>query len=105
MPRFTFHGRDDELAFVETADDFDRLSETYDAYDGARFHILSSSGELRVIVGDDSGTGCWNISLGPIHCASPVPNWPVTVGAAPEGPGALLTVDAPADARLVEVMA
>ncbi|WP_297625260.1 hypothetical protein [Nocardia sp.] len=105
MPRFTFYGQDDDIAFVETTDDFNCLTETYDAYNGAQFHIVSTAGQLRICIGDDDDTGCWNIALGPVNGANPVPAWPITLGAANGELSATLTVEAPADARLIEVTA
>ncbi|WP_067565901.1 hypothetical protein [Nocardia acidivorans] len=105
MPRYTFYGQDDDVAFVETNDEFASLTETYDAYNGAQFHIVSTAGQLRVCLGDDDDTGCWNIALGPVSGANPVPAWPITLGAANGELSATITVDAPADARLIEVTA
>jgi len=105
VPRFTFHGQDDDIAFVETADDSATLAETYDAYNGAQFHIVSTAGRLRVCLDDDADTGCWNVSLGPANGANPVPDWPITIGAASGELSARLTVETPVDALLIEVTA
>ncbi|WP_280273401.1 hypothetical protein [Nocardia wallacei] len=106
MPRYSFSGKNDDTAVVVTADDFEGRRDEFDAYSGAQFHIVSATGELRVRLDDDPDTGCWNIAVGPTNETRPVPAWPITLGPATDNDHTgRLTIEAPADATLIEVRA
>ncbi|WP_039828115.1 hypothetical protein [Nocardia testacea] len=104
MLSYTIQGASDDTAIVTTSDGFSREVEEYSAYDGAVFHIVSrTGGQLRVRLDQDSDTGCWNIGIGATNEAKPVPNWPLRIEPSGDDYSPRLTIEAPADARLLEV--
>ncbi|WP_327110775.1 hypothetical protein OHB12_23715 [Nocardia sp. NBC_01730] len=89
-------GLSDDVTAVDTADGFEVRHEEFDAYNGARFHIVSlSQGELRVRLELDADTGCWNTAVGPTSEARTMPAWLVSIGPSGSEYSAQLIVHAP----------
>ncbi|MGV9668671.1 hypothetical protein [Nocardia niigatensis] len=105
MPRFTFTARDDDTAVVDTRDDLSTSRDEFDAYDGARFHLVAAEGQMRVRVDADDDTGCWAISFGPTSAFDTLPSWPVRVRPSRDGISAVVIVTAPPDTVLHEITA